>query len=272
MSAFALKTATTAAGLKIGYREAGSGPAIVFLHGIGSSSEGWEAQLAHFGKTHRAIAWDAPGYGGSGDLDPLAPAASDYANALAGLLDALGIARATLVGNSLGALMTASFVRRHPARVTALVLSDAAAGHGKLDAEERNEKLMQRLDDVAELGPAGMAEKRVGKLLGPKAVPGARNAALRVMSKIRPKGYGQAARMLSLADIFAELAGCRAAALVVCGAEDLVTPPEGNRKIAAALGAKFELIEGIGHLPYVEAPECFNALVGAFLAAIEVAA
>jgi pimeloyl-ACP methyl ester carboxylesterase len=272
MSEFAFKTLTTAAGLKIAYRESGSGAAIVFLHGIGSSSEGWEAQLAHFGKTHRAIAWDAPGYGGSGDLVPLAPAASDYADALAGLLDALGIARAALVGNSLGALMSAAFVRRHPARVSALVLSDAAAGHARLGEEERNEKLMQRLDDVAELGPAGMAEKRVAKLLGSKAAPGARNASLRIMSKIRPKGYGQAARMLSLGDIFAELAGCRAPALVVCGAEDQVTPPEGNRKIAAALGARFELIEGIGHVPYVEAPERFNALVGAFLAATAVAA
>jgi pimeloyl-ACP methyl ester carboxylesterase len=277
MSNFPLKTVTTAAGLKLGYRESGAGAAIVFLHGIGSSSEGWEAQLAHFGKTKRAIAWDAPGYGGSGDLDPLAPSASDYADALAGLLDALGVARATLVGNSLGALMSAAFVRRYPARVAALVLSDAAAGHGKLGEEDRNEKLMQRLDDVAELGPAGMAEKRVGKLLGSKAAPGARNASFKVMSKIRPKGYAQAARMLSLGDIFAELAGCRAPALVVCGAEDAVTPPEGNRKIAAAIGgaaigARFELIDGIGHLPYIEAPERFNALVGAFLSQAAVAA
>lgn len=271
MTAFPLRT-LIANGLKLGYREHGTGPAIVFLHGIGSSSEGWEAQLAHFGKTHRAIAWDAPGYGGSGDLEPLAPAAADYADALAALLDALGIARAALVGNSLGALMAAAFVHRFPARVSALVLSDAAAGHAKLSEEERQEKLMQRLDDVAELGPAGMAERRAPKLLGPAAAPGARQQVVRVMSKIRPKGYGQAARMLSLGDIFAELAGCVAPALVVCGAADQVTPPESNRKIAAAAGARFDLIEGIGHLPYLEAPERFNALVGQFLAAAAVKA
>jgi len=267
MSAYPLRT-LVANGLKLGYREHGSGPAIVFLHGIGSSSEGWEAQLAHFGATHRALAWDAPGYGGSGDLEPLAPAATDYAEALAAMLDALGIARAALVGNSLGALMAAAFVRRYPTRVSALVLSDAASGHRTLDAEERDEKLMQRLDDVAELGPAGMAEKRAPKLIGPAASPGTRNKVVRVMSKIRPKGYGQAARMLSLADIHAELAGCRAPTLVVCGAADHVTPPESNRRIAAAIpGARFELIDGIGHLPYVEAPKRFNALVAGFLAA-----
>ena len=77
MSAFPLRH-VAANGLTLGYREHGAGPAIVFLHGIGSSSEGWEAQLAHFGRTHRAIAWDAPGYGGSGDLDPLAPSAAAW--------------------------------------------------------------------------------------------------------------------------------------------------------------------------------------------------
>jgi pimeloyl-ACP methyl ester carboxylesterase len=93
------------------------------------------------------------------------------------------------------------------------------------------------------------------------------------MSKIRPKGYGQAARMLSLGNVFAELQGCRARAMVVCGAEDRVTPPEGNRKVAAAIpGARFELIEGIGHLPYLEAPERFNALVENFIASLTVRA
>jgi 3-oxoadipate enol-lactonase len=93
------------------------------------------------------------------------------------------------------------------------------------------------------------------------------------MSKIRPKGYGQAARMLSLADIFTELGGCRLPTLVVCGGADRVTPPESNRRIAAAVpGARFELIDGIGHLPHVEAPQRFNALVGEFLAAARVAA
>ncbi len=264
-----LQTTTTTAGLTLAWREAGEGPALVFLHGIGSGSEGWEGQFSHFAGTHRVVAWDAPGYGGSGDLEPLSPAAADYADALAGLLDRIGIENAVLVGNSLGALMASAFVKRHAARVRGLVLSDIAAGHGRLSEEERGEKLMQRLDDVAELGPAGMAEKRAGRLIGPQAAPGSRHKVVRIMSKIRPKGYAQAARMLSLGDVFAELAGCHAPALVVCGAEDVITPPAGNRAVAEALGARFELIEGIGHLPYLEAPERFNALVAAFLATLE---
>lgn len=258
---------TIAAGdLTLAYREAGEGEAIIFLHGIGASSEAWIAQLQAFAATHRAIAWDAPGYGGSGDLVPLAPTAGDYADALSGLFDALGVARAHLVANSLGALMAAAFARRHPQRVLGMVLSDAATGHARLSHEQRNEKLMQRLDDIAELGAAGMARKRAPNLLGSEAPLGTLNRVISIMSKVRPKGYGQAARMLSLGDIHAELAGCRAPTLVVCGAEDAITPPASNRLIAAAASdARFELMEGVGHLPYVEAPERFNALVAGFL-------
>ncbi len=266
LETFPLKTIASGE-LMLAYRESGHGEALVFLHGIGASSESWIAQLQAFSASHRAIAWDAPGYGGSGDLVPLAPSAGDYALALAGLLDGLGVARAHLVANSLGALMAAAFARRYPQRVASLVLSDAATGHARLSEEERNEKLMQRLDDIAELGVAGMARKRAPKLLGSNAAPGALNRVVSIMSKVRPKGYSQAARMLSLGDTCIELADCRAPTLVVCGAEDMITPPESNRRIAAAVpGARFELMDGVGHLPYVEAPDRFNALVAGFLA------
>jgi pimeloyl-ACP methyl ester carboxylesterase len=268
MTSFPLNTLRIASGLDLGYRESGQGEAIVFLHGIGASSESWDEQLAHFAARRRAIAWDAPGYGGSGDLEPLAPGAGDYAEALAGFLDALRIERAALVGNSLGALMAAAFVRRWPARVSHLVLSDAASGHARLGEEERNEKLMQRLDDLAEFGAAGLARRRGPKLIGSGAAPGALARTVAVMSKIRPKGYAQAARMLSLADTLGELAGCRTPTLVICGSEDAVTPPETNRQMAAAVaGARFVLLDRIGHLPYVEIPERFNALVEEFVSA-----
>lgn len=269
--AFDLNKTEIAGGLALAWREAGSGGGdpIVFLHGIGSSSEGWADQLAHFGPRRRALAWDAPGYGGSGDLEPLAPAAGDYADALAGLFEALGIRRAVVAGNSLGALMAASFARRHRARTAALVLSDAAIGHRHLSPEARDEKLMARLDDVAELGPAGMAAKRAPGVVAPGAAPAVVARVKAVMSRVRPKGYAQAARMLSLGDIFAELAGCDAPALVVTGALDAVTPPEGSRRIAAALpGARYVEIAGAGHLPYVEAPASFNAALDAFLAEV----
>jgi pimeloyl-ACP methyl ester carboxylesterase len=260
-------------GLSLGYREAGSGGAIVFLHGIGSGSAGWRHQLDHFGRRWRAIAWDAPGYGGSGDLEGECPGTAAYADALAGLLDALGIESAHIVGNSLGSLFAGAFAGRHRARVRSLVLSDPAIGHGETDPETRAKALKMRLDGVYIDGPAKMAEARAPKLVAPGTGEEVLAAVRAGMTHVRPDGYAQAARTLSQGNIFADLEGCDAPTLVVTGAEDIVTPPEGGRRIAAALkNGRFVLLDGLGHLPYVEAPERFNAVLDDFLAEQERAA
>jgi pimeloyl-ACP methyl ester carboxylesterase len=268
-----LQTTTTADGLTLAWREAGAGPALVLLHGIGSGSLGWGAQLEAFADRCRVIAWDAPGYGGSGDLSQAAPTPADYADALAGLLDALGIAAAHLCGNSLGALFIGAFVRRYRDRVLSLVLCDAAPGHARLTDAERAEKLQARVDAVETLGPAGMAEQRAHTLVAPGTGEAVLAAVRAVMSRVRPHGYVQAAHALAQGDLLADLEGCTAPALVLCGAEDVVTPPDGNRAAAAALvNSRFALLDGVGHLPYVEAPDRFNRLVGDFLAGLQEAA
>jgi len=267
-----------AGGLTIGYREAGPGEGsmgepIVFLHGIGSGSAAWEAQLDHFGARWRAIAWDAPGYGGSGDLAGECPGTAAYADALAAFLDALGIESAHLVGNSLGSLFAGAFAGRHRARVRSLLLSDPAIGHGEADPETRAKSLKMRLDGVYNDGPAKMAEARAAKLVGPGASEAVLEAVRAVMRQVRPDGYAQAARTLSQGKLLTDLEGCDAPALVVTGSEDTVTPPEGGRRVAEALvNGRFVLMDGLGHLPYAEAPESFNALLADFLADQERAA
>jgi len=262
-----------AGGLTIGYREAGAGEPVVFLHGIGSGSAGWSHQLDHFGAHWRAIAWDAPGYGGSGDLDGETPGTAAYADALAAFLDALGIESAHLVGNSLGSLFSGAFVGRYRTRVRSLVLSDPAIGHGESDPETREASLKTRLDGVYNDGPAKMAEARATKLVGPGASEDVLAAVRGVMRQVRPDGYAQAARTLSQGNLLKDLKGCDAPALVLTGSEDIVTPPEGGRRVAdALLNGRFVLLDGLGHLPYVEAPEHFNAVLSDFLADQERAA
>lgn len=270
-----LKTADVN-GLTIGYREEGpaqvAGPAIIFMHGIGSGSRAWQPQLDHFGASWRAIAWDAPGYGGSGDLTNDDPPATDFGDALVGLMDALGIETAHLVGNSLGALMISAVVGKHSGRVASIFLSDAAAGHGRKSAEEQEKMIAGRLEPLAELGPAGLAEQRARNLIGSVATEEVFEAVKSVMAEIRPEGYARAARMLAHGDIFAGLEGCAAPGMVVCGSEDTVTPPSSNREIAAFIDAAYVEIEGAGHLPYAETPARFNELLEGFLASQQQAA
>src|SRR5580698_6281590 len=123
----------------ITYRAAGDkqAPAIVLLHGMGSSSAGYRAQLAALSKNHRVIAWDAPGYGQSSPFAIGAPAATDYADALADLRSALGITRATVGGSSWGSVIAATFAARYPSATRALVLSAPNVARGHLSGTQR---------------------------------------------------------------------------------------------------------------------------------------
>lgn len=257
----------TVDGLRLAWREAGQGMPLVLLHGIGSASDSWEFQIEHFGRDYRVVAWDAPGYGGSGDLAMETPCAADYADALDQLLGALGIERCHLVGHSLGALIAAAFASRHQHWMLSLTLANAAAGHGRLDPATRAAKLKERLDGLDAHGPAGMAERRAPRLLGPDAPREAVERVRAVMAKVRPAGYSRAARMLSEGDIFADLGHIDTPTLVMCGTLDRVTSEASNRDIAKALRrGRFAALPGLGHASYVEAPELFDQVLGRFLA------
>lgn len=256
------------------FREAGDkgAPTLVLLHGIGSGSASWAAQIAGLpARGLRVVAWDAPGYGGSEALAGAAPSAADYAAALADFADALGLDRFSLVGHSLGALMAAAFCRgAGGARVDRLILAAPAAGYGKADAETRRTKIDGRLAAMAQLGPAGLAESRAAALLSPQAPPEAVERVRAVMRQLRPDGYAQAVRMLEQADIFADAGSLAVPTLVLCGSADQVTPEAGCRRVAAAIpGARFEALPGLGHAAYVEDPARFDAAVLRFLAARE---
>jgi pimeloyl-ACP methyl ester carboxylesterase len=255
-------------GRRISYREAGAGPALLVLHGVGSGSGSWLAQFASLAPTLRLIAWDAPGYGESDVLPSDAPTASDYADAALGLADALGLARFSLLGHSLGAIMAAALCRRHPDRVARLVLTNPAGGYGMLPAAERAAKIAPRLTDMATLGPAGLADKRARNLVSPDAAPAAIAHVRAVMSQLRPDGYAQACRLLGAADIFDDARAIRTPTLVLGGSADTVTPEIGCRAIAAAIpGARYETLRGVGHASYIESTPQFGAAVRRFLEA-----
>jgi pimeloyl-ACP methyl ester carboxylesterase len=246
------------------YLEAGRGPAVVLLHGIGSAAASFRYQFEALSAGFRVAAWDAPGYGASTPLAIQHPDASHYAAALRAWLGALGIDRCHLVGQSLGTLIAARFAAEQPRRVLSLTLASIARGHGRLPAPERRRLLAQRLDDLIELGSNGVAAKRGPRLLGPEATEAMRRTVIEIMAGIPAEGYAQAARMLSTGDITSDLARLPAglAIQIVVGQADVITPPAGNLEIAAAFpAAPVHVIPGAGHALYLEKPEEFNRLV-----------
>jgi pimeloyl-ACP methyl ester carboxylesterase len=274
------------AGGRVQFRQAGNAqlaPTHVLLHGIGSNSASWVWQLqaaAKLGAEQTAVnllAWDAPGYssaepgsdrGKSAPLAPDAPTAQDYAQRLWQWLDAMQAASGqaarpvTLVGHSLGALMAASAARLAPARVARLLLLAPAQGYARASPEERRNKLQNRLDTLAALGPAGLAEKRGPAMLSPQADAALLAFAQSVMAQIIPAGYTQASRMLSEGDLLKDLAVVVCPVAVASGDADTVTPPAGCQAVARHVGAPYTPLPGAGHLCALERPLKVNRLMG----------
>ncbi len=251
----------------VSFREAGAGPALVLLHGIGNQSGSWVRQLEALGARFRTIAWDAPGYGESDRLAAESPTAADYAGALAALLDSLEIARAVLVGSSLGALIAGAFAAARPERVAGLLLLNPARGYGLADPKEREEKLATRLERLARLGPEGMARELSPGMLSAAASAEARAIAAWSTAKIRPDGYTQAARMLGHARLDEDAARYPGPVLVVGASADTITPPAGCERIARAFPrATYRLLEGPAHLSFLDAPATVNTLIAEFAA------
>ena len=254
--------------MTVAYLEKGQGTPLVLLHGIGSAARSFAAQLDAFASRWRVLAWDAPGYGASDALPMAHPTVADYAVALERFLGERGIGEFHLLGHSLGCLMAAAFAARHPGRVRSLTLCSIAGGHAHLPEAERHKLLDQRVQDVASLGPRGMAEKRAPRLLGPAAPPEALAKLVDTMGSVHPDGYAQAARMLSTGDIVADIARLPATmpGQVIFGDADVITPPARNREIAERwTGAAVHVIPGAGHALYIEQPQAFNALLTDFL-------
>lgn len=241
--------------------EAGSGRAVLLLHGIGGRATLWRATLDALAPGLRPVAWDMPGYDG-GAL----PAAMDFpflAEAAVALLDRLGIDRADVVGHSMGGMVAIEMALAFPARVRSLCLAATSAAFGGRDTAFREAFLAARqrpLDEGRSM--AGVATDLVPGMAGPAADPGAVPAAQAAMASVPEAAYRAALRCLVGFDRRAELGRIAAPTLVIAGGADATAPPPGMARMAAAIpGARFEVLEGIGHLLPLEAPARFHALL-----------
>jgi pimeloyl-ACP methyl ester carboxylesterase len=238
----------------------------VLLHGIGGSSASWENQLQFFSTNYRVIAWDMPGYGGSGNLEGAAPTVDEYVDALVGLLDALGETQVHLLGQSIAALIAARFAARYPKRTQSFVFAHGLTGLGGLPPEERDKAKAGRLEVFEALGPERFAYEKGPAIMSPTVSDGAREAAVAIMAQVRPAGFRQAVEMLAMADFFRDAPKIAARSLVMCGADDPIAPEPVCRSVQAALpGSEFSHLPGVGHYSAMEDPAYFNRTLSEFL-------
>ena len=250
----------------IAYKACGEGPAIVFLHGVGGGAESWDAQLAAFGESRRALAWDMPGYGASRPL--ASPGFDGWAEALAGWLDSLSIATCVLVGHSIGGMIAQTFMKTHADRVSRLVLSATSPAFGNPDGEFQQNFVRSRigpLDKGATM--AELAQRFVPELLGKAAPEAARRNAVSVMSRVPDRTYRAAMQALVRFDERASLGDIAVPTLLIAGEDDNAAPPRVMQRMAEKMrNARVVTVPGMGHLGNIEMPQAYNEIVSSFLA------
>jgi pimeloyl-ACP methyl ester carboxylesterase len=214
------------------------------------------------------LAWDAPGCGRSADV-PESWRMGDWADALAAWLQVMGVARAHILGLSWGSSIALAFYDRHPHMVASLILASAYAGWaGSLPPDEVQARLQGALA-AADLPRETLLQTWPGMLgSAASAELAAELAAIWADSggSAPPGGYRASVQAMAEADLRDVLPRIRVPTLLLYGALDERAPLTVAHDLLARLsGARLVVMEGVGHLSNVEAPDAFNAHVRAFL-------
>jgi len=251
-------------GRMLHYRQKGSGPVALFVHGFPLNSTMWLDQLEGLAGRRCCIAPDLRGFGLSAPVTGEPITMENHAGDLVGLLDRLEVDEVDLVGLSMGGYIALAFAEGSAGRLRSLALVDTRAG---ADSPEGRIGRDAAIEHVLTEGRGAFADERLTALLSPTASPAAR-ARLRSMIEMSPYEAIVAglAGMGKRPDRTGVLAEVTVPAVVIVGADDTTTPPSLAKAMAAALpDAKLHIIEDAGHMTPIERPEAVNnALAGLF--------
>lgn len=253
-------------GAQLAYDRAGKGPVVLLLHAGLGDRRMWDDQVEALAEHFTVIRYDARGFGET--RKPPVPYAP-YADALA-LLDHLGIAQAHLVGVSMGSQTAIELAVAAPERVSALVAVAARAG---MPVSEELRAGWDRVDTLVEEGDiAGAVEYELrmwvdGPLRRPEDVDQVMRERVREMNAALFARDDEEGEELHLDPPVAERLGeITAPTLVLYGDQDVPDVLAAAAPLAAAIpGARLEVMPGAAHLPQMEQPQRFNAIVLDFL-------
>ena len=251
-------------GLDLYYELAGSGPPLVLLHGLGSSSADWGFQLPEFSARYHVITVDLRGHGRSLD-GAWHYSVTQMADDVGALLATLDLGPAHVVGLSLGGCAAQPLAAQHPERVRSLVLCNTFA-RLRPDGVRGAARLLRRAWLFA-TAPMPVVAEYVAAGLFPKPEHHAlyAEAAIRI-GRNQKRPYLAAMRAVVGFDSRALLAGIRCPTLVLAGDSDLTVPAASGRALARAIpGGTFALITDSGHATPYDQPEAFNRAVLEFL-------
>ena len=268
--------------VRVHYKTAGAegeSPTFVLIHGFGSSTYTWHEVMGDFGELGQVIAFDLPAFGlterplpDEWESNPYTPQAQ--VDLTLGLLDALNVEQAILVGHSSGGVLATQVATEQPERVAGLVLVDAPVLAGGRNAP----RFLLRLPQINRLGPVFMRQ-----FAGQPGTDFLRSAwsnsdsldeetleAYRKPLQVNDwdRALWEYAKVNGTVRLEPELPSLNLPTLVLTGADDAVVPPEQSERLAKALpDATSEAFENCGHVPQEECPVPFTNVVTTWLQA-----
>lgn len=244
------------------YLRAGSGPPLVLVHGYLGGSAQWQAQIASFSATHDVIAPDLPGFGQAASL-PGPARIVDFADAVMGCLDRLGIGRFTLLGHSMGGMIVQEMAAAHGARIKALVLY----GTGPLGLmPDRFEPIETSMARLAAEGVSATAD-RIGATWFRDGAFAPGYAATRDIARLaHPQAAQNALMAMRDWDGRAALGQITMPCRILWGDQDRSYRwPQVQSLWNGLTGSELAVIPGASHAVHMEKPALFNAVVQDFL-------
>jgi len=255
-------------GILAGARYDGArGPAIVFVHGVGSSAAIWDYQLRALSARYRCYAIELRG-NGSALTDP-APATitrEGFVEDVLAVAKTASIERFHFVGCSLGGVVGFELMRRVPERVLSLTLVGSFASY-----PNANQQVTSIITAITEAGSLeAFAQARIQKILPPGSPQMRIDETIEQMAQKSPASYIAATQATWTGDYRADLPAIDVPTLVTCGELDPIAPVALSQEIASGIaGALLTIIPHAGHVANADAPRAFNDSLVPFLVSVE---
>lgn len=255
----------TANGVDLSYQITGPdyGDVVVLIHSLGCTHEMWDAQVASLSSRYRCLAYDLRGHGHSSVVDDPATI-DDLAADLLGLLDALKISSAHVVGLSFGGMVAQAFAASHPDRMKNLVLM--ATGPQMPPADS----WLQRAALVRAEGPGELVNTIVERWFTPTFLQSATSEIARIRERfldIDRRGYARCCEVIAETDLRERITSIVAPTLLLFGEDDPVTPPSIAEEMCRVIpNAEMTILPGARHLLNIERAHAVSAQLHTFLA------